>query len=86
MDNVKKKSSSSVLYFIGGLVAGAAAGVLLAPKSGQETREDLNDLVKNGREKAQAAYDKVRKSIPSRASVADGVESAKQGAKEFAGV
>lgn len=39
MDNKK-----AVGLAVAGLVAGAVAGVLLAPKSGEETREDLKHL------------------------------------------
>lgn len=31
------------LMFVGGAVLGAVAGILLAPKSGQETRKDITD-------------------------------------------
>jgi gas vesicle protein len=39
-----------------GAVAGAAAGVLLAPKSGEETREDLKKMAKEYQDKAMDMY------------------------------
>ena len=43
MDNQDSKCSSQavVLAFLGGAVAGVVAGLLLAPKSGEETRRAL---------------------------------------------
>jgi gas vesicle protein len=78
MEEAKKKSSSAFLYFLGGVAAGAAAGVLLAPKSGKETREDLNEWTKKSREQAQALLKKVRGSKPS-------YEGVKNGARELIG-
>ena len=42
MDNQETRNSSqaAALAFIGGAVAGVVAGLLLAPKSGEETRRD----------------------------------------------
>lgn len=43
MDNHETRCSaqSVALAFLGGAVAGVVAGLLLAPKSGEETRRDL---------------------------------------------
>lgn len=57
------------LAFVAGLAAGAALGILLAPKSGKETRDsirdrargakdDLDDLIDEGREKWKEARGK----------------------------
>lgn len=40
-----------------GAIAGVAAGILLAPKSGKETREDLKKLSKEFEDKATELYD-----------------------------
>ncbi|MGI4757501.1 MAG: YtxH domain-containing protein [Janthinobacterium lividum] len=45
-------SSSGLGWFIAGLGIGALAGVLYAPKSGQETREDLAVQARDAKEKA----------------------------------
>ena len=44
-----------------GAIAGAAAGILLAPKSGKETQEDLKKLAKEYQEKATDMYDVTKK-------------------------
>ncbi len=44
------------LFFIGG-VLGAAAGLLMAPKPGSETREQLGDWLKEKRRRARAAME-----------------------------
>jgi gas vesicle protein len=45
-------SSSGLGWFIAGLGIGALAGVLYAPKSGQETRDDLALQARDAKEKA----------------------------------
>lgn len=44
-----------------GAIAGAAAGVLLAPKSGEETRKDLTKLAKDYQDKAMDMYGVTKK-------------------------
>lgn len=48
MDNPNDKYSGQALFlaFLGGVAAGAIAGILLATKSGQETRWELEDYWK----------------------------------------
>lgn len=45
---MEEKQSSAVkmltVMFVGGAVLGAVAGLLLAPKSGKETRTDIKDF------------------------------------------
>jgi gas vesicle protein len=43
-------SSNSFLWFLAGLGVGAVAGVLYAPRSGNETREALLSKAEEGRE------------------------------------
>lgn len=58
---------SKVFSFIKGLflgaIAGAAAGILLAPKSGEETRKDLKKLAKEYQEKAMDMYAATKKML-----------------------
>jgi gas vesicle protein len=46
-----------------GTVAGVVAGILLAPKSGAETREDIKKLAEDLKDKAEDAYAKARKEV-----------------------
>jgi gas vesicle protein len=52
---------------IGAALAGAAAGVLLAPKKGTETREMIkkksNDLTSNARKSLEKGYEKSKQNI-----------------------
>jgi len=52
MDNQETKCSSQavVLAFLGGAVAGVMAGLLLAPKSGEETRRALKGYARKAEE------------------------------------
>lgn len=45
--NVMDKNQKVVLGFILGVAAGAVAGILLAPESGEETRRKISDKAKN---------------------------------------
>jgi gas vesicle protein len=66
--------ASSLPYFLFGLGVGAAAGILFAPKTGEETREELRVRAEEGREyikrrsgelrvQAEGAIDKGRGAI-----------------------
>ena len=52
MDNQDSKCSAQAiaLAFLGGAVAGVVAGLLLAPKSGEETRQALKGYAKRAEE------------------------------------
>lgn len=69
-------SVKKTLAIVGAAVAGFAAGILTAPKSGKETREDIKnkaeDLKKSAGEKAEQA----------KSAAKDSFESVKTGAKK----
>ena len=44
------RDGSSLIWFLAGLGLGAAAGILSAPRSGNETREQLRARAEEGRE------------------------------------
>ncbi len=46
--------------FIFGAVAGAVAGVLFAPRSGKETRENIGSWLKNRREQTKETISELR--------------------------
>jgi gas vesicle protein len=50
---MSEESGSKVSYFLVGLGVGALLGILFAPKSGEETREELTHRAEQGREFAQ---------------------------------
>jgi len=54
MDNQNSNCSSPAiaLAFLGGAMAGVVAGLLLAPKSGEETRRDLKGYARKAEEEA----------------------------------
>lgn len=50
--------SSNILTFIGGVVAGAAVAILLAPKNGEQTRKDIKDAIDEHIKMAKEKYSK----------------------------
>jgi gas vesicle protein len=50
-----------MLKFIVGALAGAAIGLLLAPKSGQDLREDLSDHMNDSIERGKATAREISK-------------------------
>lgn len=82
MDIQEEKSTSGGWYLLGGLIVGAVAGVLLAPKSGAETREDLEDLRRRGAEGARSLIARIGDAMPTRVKAAAVFGAARGGAKE----
>jgi gas vesicle protein len=83
MDDRKKvQSISSGWYILGGVVVGAVAGLLLAPKKGSETREDIGDWGRRSQEKTRAMISRIGKSLPTRVKAAAVFGAAKDGANE----
>jgi gas vesicle protein len=56
----REDNGNSLVAFLLGAAAGAAAGVLLAPKSGKETREQIGDWLKERREQGAEFLSKVK--------------------------
>ena len=50
---------SGLMLFVTGAAIGAAFGVLFAPRSGRETREELGNWLEERREKGSELLDKV---------------------------
>jgi gas vesicle protein len=71
MDDPKEDASYSTgWYLLGGLVIGAAAGLLLAPKKGSETLEDIDAWRKRTREKSRDMLARIGNALPSRVKAA----------------
>ena len=73
MENRETKCSgqSVALAFLGGTVAGVVAGLLFAPKSGEETRRALKGYARRAEEEA------VKKAKEGRATLDQTIESGK---------
>ncbi len=64
---MSKETESFIKGLAIGAVAGAVAGVLFAPKSGLETRRDLQELAENIKDKAVDTYSEARKKVEKKA-------------------
>jgi gas vesicle protein len=67
-DNLKINTDMSNLFrgaalFIGGALVGAAAALLLTPKTGEEVRKDLADLAGEAKKQAQDYCEQVKKEV-----------------------
>lgn len=59
----ENKSGDPLLAFLLGAAAGVAAALLLAPRSGDETRKRVAEWMENNREKAKEFLEKERERI-----------------------
>lgn len=70
---------AGTLLFVTGAAVGAALGVLFAPRSGSETREQLADWLKERREKGEDLLHKVKdESLAKKEAVIAAAKAAKQ--------
>lgn len=67
---------------LGGLVVGAVAGLLLAPKGGKETRDEIDEWAQRNRRRAQSWLNSAGNVLPTRVKVAAGVGAVRGGMAE----
>ena len=60
----REDSGTNVVFFLLGAAVGAAAGLLLAPKSGKETREQVADWLEDRRERSSEILHKLKEAVP----------------------
>lgn len=63
MSDIRVDGSSTLLAFLAGTVIGIGLGVLIAPKPGRETRQQLADIAHKGKERATEAAEKIRHKV-----------------------
>ncbi len=85
-----RENTKDVVLFILGAAAGAALGLLLAPRPGTETREQLADWLKERREKSSDFFQRVKEKLPEKKeAIAAAFKNAKEAlfeSKEEVGV
>lgn len=64
--------------FIGGAMVGAAAALLMAPKKGEELRQDLADLAEEAKKRAQDYCEQVKQNLAEMNAVAEEPAPAKK--------
>lgn len=60
-----------LFIFAAGAALGAAVALLLAPKSGEETREDLKDLAQDATKRAHDYCEQVKKDLKKSAAATE---------------
>lgn len=69
MEHYEGSTTRSIFTFLGGLAVGYGIALLLAPRSGRETRQMISDYAQSTSEKitnmARSAYDSARQSAES---------------------
>ena len=81
-DSKKDAPISSGWYLLGGFAVGAAAGLLLAPKKGSETLEDLGVWGRRGRDNARSMIGRLGSALPARIKTAAVIGAVKNAAGE----
>jgi gas vesicle protein len=56
---------SGMISFLVGALVGAGVGMLLAPKSGKDTREQIRGIAEELKETTEGYYERVRKTVVS---------------------
>lgn len=80
---IEHRSGGSFGTFVWGLLIGAAAALLYAPKSGRETREELTDSMHRMRDQAEGKLREVQETVTDavedyRRQFEEGVETARR--------
>lgn len=63
MEQEKRSGRAFAGYFISGAAIGTVLGVLFAPKSGRETREQVGSWLNEKREKGRVEYQAMREAL-----------------------
>jgi gas vesicle protein len=75
-------SESGLWYLIAGAAIGTVLGVLIAPKKGSETREDIGDWLRDGREKNATMTSTLGAIVPLKVKAAAALGAMKAGGTE----
>jgi gas vesicle protein len=82
----KNSEGNGLFYFLAGTALGAALGVLLAPRAGEETRELLTDWMKERKEKGADLLHKVKdESVVKKDALIAAARAAKDAYRETSG-
>ena len=75
-------TNNEVFYFLAGVTVGLVAALLVAPYSGEETRQYLRERVDEGRERAEDLLEKGKEFVGRRGSVSNVLGSGRGDSQE----
>lgn len=82
----REEGGSNLVSFLLGAAVGAGVSLLLAPRSGKETREKLGDWLDERREKSAELLHKIKEAVPEKteriAQVKDQIVAAVKAGKQ----
>lgn len=81
METNEEERSWGGWYILSALVVGVVAGMLLAPKSGSETRSDIDRWFKRNRKKTQSLVSLIGGILPLRPKTEDNLGAMKNGTR-----
>lgn len=65
MERTCRSCASGVVSFFVGALLGAGAALLMAPKSGKETREQIRGMAESAKDTTEDYYERVKKTVVS---------------------
>lgn len=60
MSDIRVDGSHTLIAFLAGTAIGVGLGILFAPKSGRETRQQIADLAQKGKERVAEVAGRIR--------------------------
>lgn len=78
MASENRSTTRDVVFLLAGAAVGATLGILLAPKAGKETRDQLTDWLKDRREKGNFLLGRLKENMPAKKRIVAAFQAGKE--------